>query len=152
MKRGFLVLLILGAVALGFCDAPDLWPVDGPISSPFGPRESGYGGQAGFHRGIDIAVVEGTPIRATIAGVVIEHWPPPDGYYAGHPVYGGLIVIMSEGYVTLYAHLSRSFVREGMRIEKGQVIGLVGSTGYSTGPHLHYEVWVDPLVFLGEGN
>lgn len=122
-------------------------PAPGWISSGFGYR-LGYGGQAGFHRGLDIAAVTGTPVRSPIDGVVVEHWPPPGGRYTGHPVYGGAIYIHGGDYLVLVAHLSRSHIREGDTVTRGQVIGEVGSTGWSTGPHLHIEVWVDPTALL----
>jgi len=83
--------------------------------------------------------------------VVVDHWPPPDGYWRGHPTFGGLIVIdHGNELFTLYGHLSDSFVREGRWVEAGQVIGELGDTGIATGPHLHFEVVVNPLRYLEE--
>jgi murein DD-endopeptidase MepM/ murein hydrolase activator NlpD len=87
-----------------------------------------------FHKGLDIGVVPGTPIRATAGGMVIVA-----GRKGG---YGKTVVIdhLYSGYTSLYAHLSRVFVARGEFVNDGEVIGLSGNTGRSTGPHLHYEV------------
>ena len=117
-----------------------IWPLQGPITSPFGPR------WGGFHPGIDIGVPEGTPIHAAAAGTVI--WCGWDGGY------GNLVVIdHHDGIATAYAHQSQIEVSCNENVDQGQVIGLVGSTGFSTGPHLHFEVRVngtpvDPLGYL----
>ncbi|MFL5911066.1 MAG: murein hydrolase activator EnvC family protein [Gaiellaceae bacterium] len=117
-----------------------IWPLQGPITSPFGPR------WGGFHPGIDIGVPEGTPIHAAAAGTVI--WCGWDGGY------GNLVVIdHHDGIATAYAHQSRIEVSCNQNVEQGQEIGRVGSTGFSTGPHLHFEVRVngspvDPLGYL----
>jgi murein DD-endopeptidase MepM/ murein hydrolase activator NlpD len=122
-------------------------PTAGTVSSGWGPR-TGYGGQAGWHRGVDIAAPSGSPVYSPIDGVVVEHWPPPDGKYQGHPIYGGAIYIAGGEYLVLIAHLSRSDVHEGMAVAAGQLIGGVGSTGWSTGPHVHIEVWINPSVIM----
>jgi murein DD-endopeptidase MepM/ murein hydrolase activator NlpD len=107
-----------------------IWPLQGPITSPFGPR------WGGFHPGIDIGVPEGTPIHAAASGTVI--WCGWDGGY------GNLVVIdHHDGIATAYAHQSRIEVSCNQNVEQGQVIGLVGTTGFSTGPHLHFEVRVN---------
>lgn len=110
------------------------------------------GGTEGLHKGTDFAGEEGEPVMATLAGEVVEHWPPPDGYYRGHPTYGGYVVIghgkKPFALFTLHGHLSETFVHEGDRVEAGQPIGLVGSTGVATGPHLHFEVVVNPEAAL----
>lgn len=107
------------------------WPVSGTVSSTFGPR-SLLPGET-FHSGIDIAAPEGTPVRAPASGVV-RFVGNTDGY--------GLRVEIDHGngVTTLYAHLSEATVVPGQRVERGQTIGKVGSTGASTGPHLHYEI------------
>jgi murein DD-endopeptidase MepM/ murein hydrolase activator NlpD len=88
-------------------------------------------------------------VRAAAAGIVAEHWPAPNGFYKGHPIFGGLVVIdHQEGTFTLYGHLSETFVHEGQRVEKGMIIGRQGNTGISTGEHLHFEVIVDPLSYF----
>jgi murein DD-endopeptidase MepM/ murein hydrolase activator NlpD len=118
-----------------------VWPVHGPISSGFGPRGGGE-----FHPGIDIAVPSGTPIHAAAAGRVTTA-----GYSGG---YGNLVVIQHEGpYATAYGHQSRLEVYVGEAVQQGQLIGYVGTTGNSTGPHLHFEVRIngrptDPARYL----
>ena len=108
-----------------------IWPVTGRITSPFGPRTS-FGGED-FHRGLDIAVPLGTPIAAAAGGQVI--W---SGEKAS---YGNLIQIdHGNGYWTLYGHSQYMSVTQGQHVNKGDVLGIVGSTGYSTGDHLHFEV------------
>lgn len=114
---------------------PSQWPTDGGfISSPFGGRPnpfSGYGRD--WHPGIDIAVDYGTPVYASAAGYVQQA-----GWYGG---YGKYVRLSHDfGYETAYGHMSRLVVEAGSFVKKGEVIGYVGSTGYSTGPHLHFEV------------
>ena len=114
---------------------PSQWPTDGGyISSPFGGRPnpfSGYGRD--WHPGIDIAVDYGTPVYASAAGYVEQ-----SGWYGG---YGKYVRLSHDfGYETAYGHMSRLAVEAGSFVKKGEVIGYVGSTGYSTGPHLHFEV------------
>jgi murein DD-endopeptidase MepM/ murein hydrolase activator NlpD len=126
---------------------PSIWPVMGPLSSGFGGRHNPFGG-AGyeFHKGQDIAAQWGTPVIATADGVVVSAcW---------HKGYGnGIYIDHGNGIETRYGHLSRIDVTEGQQIKRGQQIGLVGSTGRSTGPHLHYEVRINgeainPLPYL----
>lgn len=114
---------------------PSQWPTDGGfISSPFGGRPnpfSGYGRD--WHPGIDIAVDYGTPVYASAAGYVQQA-----GWYGG---YGKYIRLGHDfGYETAYGHMSRLAVSAGSFVKKGEIIGYVGSTGYSTGPHLHFEI------------
>lgn len=119
------------------------------ISSGFGMRRDPLRGDAAMHSGIDIPDPYGTPVRAAAAGQVRR------ARVAGG--YGNLVEIdHGGGQVTRYGHLSRLLVREGMRVQGGDLIGLVGATGRSTGSHLHYEVRmdgraVDPLPFLRAG-
>jgi len=123
------------------------------ISSGCGYRMDPMGGGTeGLHKGVDLVGPVGAPIRAALAGVVVEHWPAPDHYWHGHPIFGGLVVIYheKEEFFTLYGHLSDSYVHEGYRVEAGQVIGALGDTGITTGPHLHFEIVVDPLKYLEE--
>jgi murein DD-endopeptidase MepM/ murein hydrolase activator NlpD len=117
-----------------------IWPVLGPVTSPFGWR------WGRMHEGIDIAAPTGTPIRAAAAGTVIHA-----GWLGG---YGNLTVIDHGGGVaTAYGHQSSLAAGSGASVAQGQVIGYIGSTGHSTGPHLHFEVRVngvpqDPLGYL----
>jgi len=125
---------------------PSLRPVAGNITSGFGYRRSPFDASREFHAGIDIAAPSGTAVHATAAGTVrMASW---NGGY-------GNVIFLDHGFgfVTVYAHLSRISVRVGQTVDKGQVIGLVGSTGRSTGPHLHYEVrvggaTVNPMRFF----
>ena len=118
----------------------------GQITSPFGWRRSPFGGSPEFHQGLDIAANMGTTIIAPASGTVIS-----SGWYGG---YGNYILIdHGGGMATGYGHLSQMFVSAGQQIQKGQAIGAVGSTGASTGPHLHFEVRingkpVDPAAYL----
>jgi len=113
---------------------PANWPVRGPVTSPFGWRE--FGGRASFHTGIDIAVDYGTPVQATGNGVVVgSGWQPGYGW--------SVLIHHPLGYSTLYAHLSETIVEVGEAIKTGDPVGFSGSSGRSTGPHLHYEVWLD---------
>lgn len=127
-------------------EAPNLWPVEGRITAGFGEREDPFNGEGAFHRGIDISTSFGTPVRAPADGVVT---------FAGEENgYGRLIQVEhAQGISTRYGHLSAFAVTEGQRVTRGQVIGYVGMSGRSTGPHLHYEVWVhnspvNPYKFL----
>jgi murein DD-endopeptidase MepM/ murein hydrolase activator NlpD len=113
-----------------------IWPVQGPITSPFGWRISPIYGTKEFHTGIDIAANSGTPIVAAAAGTVI--FVGPKGGY-------GNVVIVDHGggIATLYAHQSRIATGNGAKLARGQTLGYVGCTGMCTGPHLHFEVRVD---------
>jgi len=100
-----------------------------------------------FHRGVDlVSSKENAPIRAAADGIVTEHWLPPGAVqngivFKGHPAFGGMITIThAYGLITLYAHMSKTFVHEGQRVKKGQIIGIMGMTGKATGIHLHFEV------------
>lgn len=126
---------------------PRGWPVQGGwMSSGFGRRIDPFTGHTAFHEGVDIADHMGSPIHALGAGIVV-HAGPKEGY--------GLMVEINHGNgrSTRYAHASAILVKEGDTVTKGQTIALVGSTGRSTGPHLHFEVLqdgheVNPLAFL----
>ena len=112
---------------------PSGWPTRGRLTSPFGNRRNPINGRMHHHTGIDIANSTGTPIYATANGTVSIA-----AYRGG---YGNLIVIEhGYGYSTYYAHLSRISVRPFQQVKRGEVIGYMGSTGQSRGPHLHYEV------------
>lgn len=109
------------------------FPVEGAVSSGFGLREHPILGVPDFHPGVDIAAPEGAPVRAAESGLVLQAGPFGD--------YGNVVVVDHGGGVaTVYAHLSRCAVVSGQRVWKGCVVGWVGSTGLSTGPHLHFEV------------
>ena len=129
-------------------NAPSLWPVVGRITSSFGERLDPFNGEGAFHAGIDIGTTFGAPVRAAADGVVTKA-SFGDGY--GREV----MIDHGNGIVTLYGHLSGFAVTEGQQVKRGQVIGYVGSSGRSTGPHLHYEVRirdtpVNPHKFLRE--
>lgn len=123
-----------------------IYPVLGPISSEFGWRVHPISGTERFHSGIDFAVDYGTPIAAVAAGQVIFA-----GWYGG---YGNAVIIdHGGGLTTLYAHTSELLIHEGDWLNRGTIVATVGSTGYSTGPHLHFEVRqegepVDPMQYL----
>lgn len=127
---------------------PSLWPAHGFFSSSFGHRIHPVYGTGRFHSGCDISAPTGTEIRAAAAGTVIT-----SGWMGG---YGNSIEIdHGSGVTTLYAHCSELLVPVGTVVSKGQPIARVGSTGVSTGPHLHYEVHlggvaVDPAPYLKE--
>ncbi len=133
--------------ALGLTDAasnvPAIWPTTGVVTSPYGLR---WGG-TDFHPGIDIANDLGTPIVATADGVVVYA-----GWNAGG--YGNMVDIdHGNGLMTRYGHASQVVVSAGQFVRRGQVIALMGSTGFSTGPHVHYEVHVNgqrvnPISYL----
>ena len=113
-----------------------MWPVSGPITSGFGVRRHPVFGDLRQHSGIDIGAAHGTRVVAADSGTVIE-----SNYNSS---YGNYIVISHGGGITtLYAHLSTRSVSNGSSVSKGQQIGLIGSTGISTGPHLHFEVSVN---------
>lgn len=124
------------------------WPVAGDVTSPFGERKNPMGPGNDFHPGLDIAAEEGTAIAAAAAGRVVS--AGPDGGY------GNLIVVDDgNGVTTRYGHCSQIYARVGDVVAPGQTIGAVGSTGHSTGPHLHFEVRVDdkpvdPTQFLSQ--
>lgn len=114
---------------------PSLWPLMGPITSPFGAREDPMlgSGEGEFHKGVDISAPYGTPIRATGDGIVVSA--------AVGNGYGKEVVIDHGGGVhTIYAHMSGFHVSGGDAVARGQIIGYVGLTGRSTGAHVHYEV------------
>lgn len=113
---------------------PSIRPVNfGFITDGYGLRKDPFTGRLEFHYGIDISAPMGTPVYATADGVIGN-----TGYQGA---YGNVIIVHHGfGYTTIYAHLSKIYVRTGDVVKRGQRIGEVGSTGRSTGPHLHYEV------------
>ena len=112
---------------------PSIRPVKGWISSRFGHRESPFTGRREFHRGLDIANRSGTPIIAPADGLVT---------YAGRKGLMGNMVTIDHGFgmVTRYGHLKKILKKKGKRVKRGETIALMGNTGRSTGPHVHYEV------------
>ncbi|HEX8558752.1 MAG TPA: M23 family metallopeptidase [Pyrinomonadaceae bacterium] len=118
---------------------PSIWPVEGESTDSFGVRGNPFGGGGSeFHPGKDIAAPHGTPVFAPADGVVVEA-----GWKNG---YGQTVVLdHGNGLTTRYGHLSRIEVSGGQELRRGEQLGLVGSTGRSTGPHLHYEVRVGAL-------
>lgn len=134
---------------LRLASMPTGLPVIGYQTDGFGIRRNPFGeGGREFHEGVDIAVDFGTPVTATADGLVI--WAAP---YAG---YGNLVAIFhNNGITTRFGHLSRITVEAGQRVKRGDQIGHAGSTGRSTGPHVHYEIRindqpVDPTRYLGQ--
>lgn len=129
-----------------FRSTPSIIPTDGWVTSHFGPRKSHYAKRVKMHEGIDIGARAGTPIVSTADGVVI--------FSGKKPGFGNFIKIRhGYGVETIYAHAKKLFVRAGKKVKRGDLIAAVGSTGYSTGPHVHYEVRinqvpVDPLYYI----
>lgn len=128
---------------------PNSRPVDGPVGSGFGFRADPFSGRAALHTGLDFPTEVGTPVHAAAGGVVLltEY----------HPEYGNVVELdHGNGLVTRYAHNSKVLVKAGDLIKRGQVISEVGTSGRSTGAHLHFEVLVDgvpqdPAKFLAGG-
>jgi murein DD-endopeptidase MepM/ murein hydrolase activator NlpD len=123
---------------------------DGWLSSYFGYRIDPFTGLREFHQGVDIAGNMDEPVKAVAAGVV--------SYAGQRSGYGNLVEINhGKGFVTRYGHNSVIKVKVGETVSKGQVVALMGSTGRSTGPHVHFEVWrngtvVNPLKYLNAAN
>ena len=126
---------------------PSIWPVKGPVTSKFGPRISPFTGKMAFHSGVDISGPRGKKVRAPANGKVVV---------AAYDTRMGNFVRINHrhGIETTYGHLSKTLVRYGQEVKRGDVLGLVGSTGrFSTGPHLHYQIAVndkvvDPLQYI----
>jgi len=117
---------------------PRGWPVRGMLSSGFGVRNSPFTDTPVFHQGLDIVAQAGTQVSAAAPGAVVK-----SGYEA---LLGNVVVVdHGSGYRSVYAHLSERTVEEGVFVAKGDVLGKVGTTGRTTGPHLHYEVRVNGL-------
>ncbi len=126
--------------------APTRWPIDGPVTSPFGLRRSPWGGGREYHGGIDVQAPYGTPVVAAGAGEIV---------FAGRDGGYGSLVVVDHGrdVQTFYGHLAAIYVRPGQKVRAGDVVGAVGASGRATGAHLHYEVRVedrpvDPMRFL----
>ncbi len=124
-----------------------IYPIRGKLTSRFGWRNDPFTGARRFHAALDLAADTGTPVKAAQDGKVSA--------VGVSPVYGNYVIVThSGGYQTMYAHLSAIRTAKGARVGQGERIGDVGSTGYSTGPHLHFGVYrngraLDPLQFLG---
>ncbi len=114
---------------------PKGFPIDGKLSSSYGRRVNPMNQSIQYHTGMDLSAPLGTPIRATADGIVS---------FAGRSGRSGLLIGIEHGFetATFYAHTRKIIVKAGEQVKRGQVIGYVGSTGASTGPHVHYEIWV----------
>lgn len=117
-------------------DAPSMWPVEGPVTSSFGERQDPFNGEGAFHAGMDISAPNGTPVRATGDGDVTD-LDMGSGY--------GKQIVIDHGHNvhTVYGHLMSIVAMPGQHVIRGEIIGYVGHTGRSTGPHLHYEVRIN---------
>ena len=115
---------------------PSSAPVNGPVGSGFGFRPDPFSGRAALHTGLDFPADVGTPILAAAGGMVVST--------EAHPAYGNLVEIdHGNGLLTRYAHTSKVLVKNGDLVKRGQLVALVGTSGRSTGPHLHFEVLVE---------
>jgi murein DD-endopeptidase MepM/ murein hydrolase activator NlpD len=142
------LLAMFPSLNLGHETVPSIWPLRGQISAGFGQRLDPFSGEGAFHSGLDICAPYGTRIESTAEGIVL---------HAGLDFGYGNEVIVDHGFgiMTKYGHLSKIFVVVGEEVKQGQVIGAVGMTGMTTGPHLHYEVLVNdtpvnPMKYLHE--
>lgn len=122
------------------------WPVAGTISSSYGYRNHPVYEERKFHTGVDLSVPSGSTVKATADGIVS---------FAGWTENSGIVVVAEHGhgFSTAYAHNRKALVRVGQRIARGDAIAMSGSTGVSTGPHVHYEIWrngrhMNPVGFL----
>jgi murein DD-endopeptidase MepM/ murein hydrolase activator NlpD len=127
---------------------PSIWPVKGWVTSGFGPRVSPFTEKPAWHDGLDIGAAANAPVQAPAQGRVTA---------VGFDSKLGNLVKVDHGFgiETLYGHLAKALVKEGQRVKRGEVVGLVGSTGLATGPHLHYMVKVhgqalDPVKYILE--
>jgi len=127
---------------------PSIWPVKGWVTSGFGPRVSPFTEKPAWHDGLDIGAAANAPVQAPAQGRVTM--------VGFDPKLGNLVKLdHGFGIETLYGHLAKSLVKEGQRVKRGEVVGLVGSSGLATGPHLHYMVKVygqtlDPVKYILE--
>lgn len=126
---------------------PSIWPTEGRITSGFGYRIHPVVGESMFHEGLDIANKQGTHVYATAEGIV--------HYANAREFYGNVIFLkhMDKESETVYGHLNKILVKNGQHVKRGELIGYMGSTGRTTGPHLHYEVRIDgkcvnPLTYI----
>lgn len=141
MGKRLVLVIMLCTLIVGYMPKAGAFP---PITSPFGWRVHPMTGEWSFHSGVDLGMDYGSGIPAIWAGEVVFA-----GRYGG---YGNAVILFHGGTIyTLYGHCDTLFVTKGMRVEQGQVIATVGSTGNSTGPHLHLELWrdgqyIDPIT------
>ncbi len=126
--------------------SPSIWPIRGRINSSFGYRNAPFTGRRTFHKGIDIKGTMGAPIVASAAGVVTK-----SGYSGAY----GILVVINHGggIITKYSHMQNATVKVGEKVKRGDMVGRIGMTGRTTGPHLHYEVVVngvprDPMKYM----
>ena len=113
------------------------------LTSSFGPRVSPFTKGREFHNGLDLSVAEGTPVTAPAEGSVVFAGRFPLSTSVNWSRYGNCVILAHEGmFQTIFAHLAETTVRTGQRVQQGQTVGKVGSTGWSTSPHLHYEIRV----------
>jgi len=144
VSRGPRLTPTLGLGEMTF--SPTLWPVVGRVTANFGERLDPFSGEGAFHTGVDIAAEYGEGVRAAADGVVIEA--------ALHSGYGRLVIVdHGFGVTTWYGHLSTFTVPPGIHVKRGDIIGYVGVSGRTTGPHVHYEVRindapVNPMRYL----
>lgn len=138
---------LMPALSLGeLTFTPTLWPVVGRITAAFGERLDPFSGEGAFHTGVDISAEYGEGVRAAADGVVIQA--------AMHSGYGRLVIVdHGFGVTTWYGHLSTFTVPPGIHVKRGDIIGYVGVSGRTTGPHVHYEVRindapVNPMRYL----
>ena len=123
-----------------------VYPITGYVSSPFGWQRDPISGRRGFHTGIDLLAETGTPVKAVMAGTVTAT--------GNSQMYGNYIIIEHNNSChTFYAHLSTVSIKQGDHVLQGSIIGRVGITGYSTGPHLHFAIYkagrvVNPQALL----
>lgn len=141
-RKVIVVLLMVGVFCCGWLYEAEAYVV----TSPFGFRKHPIDGNIKFHNGVDFAFAEGTPVGSLWDGRVV--------FASSWGGYGNCVVIAHDNdFYTLYGHLSKIDVNTGDVVSAGSLIGLVGSTGYSTGPHLHLSVWqgnkwIDPMSVL----
>ena len=131
-----------------WASTPSIWPVKGWVTSGFGPRMSPFTEKPAWHDGLDIGAAPNAPVQAPAQGRVVS---------VGFDPKMGNMVRLDHGFgiETVYGHLAKALVKEGQRVKRGDVVALVGSTGLSTGPHLHYMVKVngqalDPTKYILE--
>ena len=111
-----------------------IYPIHGRLTSPFGYRSDPFTGARSFHSGVDLAAPTGTSVKAALDGRIAE-----TGF---NRIYGNYVIITHDrGYQSLYGHLSAIYVKRGQYVTQGAVVGAVGNTGYSTGPHLHLSIY-----------